>query len=380
MKKIKYVGFYDTAINEYQKRNYILAATNKMDYIAAVINKCGYKVEFISPSWTYNKKFYKSKKIKLDKDISLKIGPSIPWIKFFKLLSVVLSNVWLFFYLLIFTNKNENIIAYHSNWIILPVYLAKKIKKFNLILEIEEVYSHVKNSSNFILKMEEKFFSVADQYIFSTELLETHINKDEKPFSVIYGTYQTEYIRDNNFNDNKIHIVYAGTLDPRKGSITAVQSAVYLGSQYHLHIIGAGTLKDVEKLKMNIKEVSMKTECKITYDGVLRGEDYIQFIQSCKIGLSPQSPDSAFNETSFPSKILSYLANGLKVVSIKIKSIEKSKISSLIKFYQQDEPKNLAEAIKNVDFQISYDSRQEIEKLSIEFQTKIASMIIKGSN
>jgi hypothetical protein len=54
-----------------------------------------------------------------------------------------------------------------------------------------------------------------------------------------------------------------------------------------MHIIGFGSKKDVEKVEERVKELSQKCECKISYDGLLSGEDYIRYIQSCHIGLSP---------------------------------------------------------------------------------------------
>ena len=45
MKKILYLGYYDTPENRAENRNYVLAATNKMTYICSAINRAGWDVE-----------------------------------------------------------------------------------------------------------------------------------------------------------------------------------------------------------------------------------------------------------------------------------------------------------------------------------------------
>lgn len=61
--------------------------------------------------------------------------------------------------------------------------------------------------------------------------------------------------------------------------------------------------------------------------------------------MSTQDPSAAFNSTSFPSKILVYLANGLKVVSIRIPAIEQSAVVDSLVFYDKQTPEKIAEAI-----------------------------------
>ena len=104
-------------------------------------------------------------------------------------------------------------------------------------------------------------------------------------------------------------------------------------------------------------------------------EKYIRFIQSCDIGLSTQNPNAAFNDTSFPSKILSYLGNGLRVVSIRIPAIDLSSIGKYIYYYDRQGPEEIARAILNVDFKEPYDSRKAIMELADKFESEIAKLL-----
>jgi hypothetical protein len=107
----------------------------------------------------------------------------------------------------------------------------------------------------------------------------------------------------------------------------------------------------------------------------LTGEAYIEFIQSCDIGLSTQDPNAAFNATSFPSKILSYMANGLKVVSIRIPAIEQSAVGDMLFYYDEQTPEQIAKAILSVDMSAEYDSRKLILELSKKFQCDLEKLM-----
>ena len=176
--------------------------------------------------------------------------------------------------------------------------------------------------------------------------------------------------------DGKIHCVYAGTLDTRKGgAMTAIATASYLPENYHMHILGFGNNEDVSKVKNAIAESLISTRCYITYDGVLRGEEYIRFLQSCDIGMSTQNPNLEFNGTSFPSKILTYMANGLQVVSVRIPAIEKSKISPYLQFYDGNNPEDIAKTITQMDFKKNVSSLDVLAKLDIEFGNELDDLI-----
>ncbi len=378
MKKIIYIGYYDTKNNEKENRNYVLSAVNKMTYICSAINKTGINVEIISASETKNPQSYSSKMVDVFPNTKLKLFKTSAYNKnrIVRVLKRILFFIKFSFYVLNNTGKNQNVIVYHSLGYARLIKWLKKIKKFNLILEVEEIYSDV-TGNNKTLKTEQKLFDVADAYIFPTELLDKKVNIGKKPSAIIYGTYQVEEERDKKlFSDEKIHCVYAGTFDPRKGgAIAAVKAAQYLDENYHMHIIGFGSEEDKINLLDEIEKVKKATKATVTYDGLFSGEEYIEFIQSCDIGLSTQNPNAAFNDTSFPSKILSYLANGLRVVSIRIPVVETSKIGDMLFYYEKQTPQEIAKAIMSVDMKKEYNSRNRISELDKEFVKNLATLL-----
>jgi len=379
-KNIKYYCYYDTINKKITNRSYCLAATNKIDYISQVLNSNSLSVELISLAIGNNRSswftYLSSSTIRLNKLTTLKLFPSIASKNvFIRVIGRILTKILFIYDVLLNCNKDDIIIVYHSLGYSNIFCILKKIKKFKLVLEVEEIYADISGKEK-DRKNEFKFFKAADAFIFSTEFLEETINVTHKPYTVVHGTYGVEHDRSFRFEDDLTHVVYAGTLDPRKGgAIAAAAAAEFLDENYHMHIIGFGNTYDIESIKRVIEDTKKKTKCSLTYDGLLSGEDYIRFIQACDIGLSTQNPNAAFNVTSFPSKVLSYMANGLRVVSIRIQVVEKSAVGDLISYYEEQTPQNIASAIRNIDFLKTYDSRKRIRELDMLFQQDIKQLL-----
>lgn len=373
MKKIFYLGYYNLPDSG---TNFVLAAVNKMNYICEALENNGYNTEIVSASGAVEKKFCKSKKVKLTDKTTLKLFSSLPRLnRIVSVIDRVILKTKLFLYMIKNTNKDSTVMAYHSLGYMSLVKRLKKLKGFKLIIEAEEIYGDVIGNEKTSQK-EYEFFKIADGFIFPTELLSEKVNTEKKPEVIIYGTYHIEKEMPKIFSDGKIHCVYAGTFDPRKGgAIASAESAMFLDENYHVHILGFGNEKEKAEMLNTIDSISKKSKAKITYDGLLSGEEYIKFIQSCDIGLSTQNPNGKYNDTSFPSKILSYMANGLRVVSIRIPAIEKSAVGKFMYYYDEQTPENIAKAIKSIDFSEEYDSRKAIGVLDKAFICDLKKML-----
>ncbi len=385
---MKYIGYYDILSDKRKKRSVSLAGKNKMDYIIQCAAQCG-EVEVISASGVVGKRTSFSNVERVIDNVTLRTFLSIGRKnEIIGKLGTFLLHLQLFAYLLLNIQRNENVIVYHSLGYMRLIDLAHRIKKFRLILEVEEIYSDV--IGNLDLKEKElQYIRQADSYIFPTSLLCDVVNPCKKPTIIVHGTYQVEPDRQcrneiwslHSADPDDIHCVYAGTLDPRKGGAIAAAAAAaaeFLPDHYHVHILGFGSDREIQNMKDSIFKIASKSKAKVTYDGLLSGEDYIRFIQSCDIGLSTQNPDAAFNATSFPSKILSYLANGLRVVSIRIPAIEQSEVGDKLFYYDEQTSENIAKAILTVNMEEKYDSRKWIVNLSKEFEGGLAAMLEKS--
>lgn len=372
---LKYIAYYDLQDSTVE-RNYVTSAANKLEYIAKTIASQGVPVEIISAAKVRENKFrlYPAETKIVSEHIKLRLEPSFGGSnKIVSIIRLIWGWLYMFFYLLCNTHKGENIIVYHSLGYFHTILWAKKIRKFRMILETEEIYTDVGQHTKYYCRLENAMFKAADAFIFSTEKLNEILNKDGKPYVVIYGTYQIEPQIVEKFNDGKIHVVYAGTFDPRKGgAASAIMATAYLPENYHVHICGFGNKTDTELLKDLIKETAAKSQAQLSFEGLLKGRDYIRFIQSCHIGLSTQKPTAAFNATSFPSKILSYMANGLSVVSVDIPVVRHSLIGRYVEYCQGSTPGDIANAIMTAKL---YDNRENLRRLRAGFITDIDRLL-----
>ncbi len=375
-KEIKYLGFYDLT-NDKSSRVSNMAAINKMNYIADAINQAGFDVHIISPSWSYSREkriiAKKGETIQLHSHKKVTFCPTFyTKNKLMEYIKITYSLIWLFFWLVINVSRNEKILMYHVQWLSLPVRWAKKVKRFQLILEVEEIYGDVSAIHPYFYSLENKLLKSADNYILSTELLAQRL-QPTIPYYIVYGEYKTYPRLSKPADDGKIHLLYAGIIDTHKaGAFNAVEAANFLSDEYEMHIVGFG---EVELLKDRIESVNNKKGCRVIYDGLLRGDEFVKYCQKCRVGLSTQNMEGEYLSSSFPSKILSYMAMGLEVVSCNIECVKISKIGELVYYYNNNNPREIAEAIMSIDFNNSRDSAFVIQSLNTEFVVCLKSVL-----
>ncbi len=277
-------------------------------------------------------------------------------------------------------DESDIVIAYHSLVIAQILLKEKKKRHFKLILELEEVYQDVVSCSEKSANDEHNIIRNADGYILATDALSKIVPKD-RPYMVVNGTYHSEAERDVGFADGKVHCVYAGTFDPTKGGAAAAAAAAeFLPENYHVHILGFGTEEQKKQMKDLIATVRKKAKCTLTYDGLKSGEEYICFLQSCQIGLCTQIPDAKYTETSFPSKVLVYLANGLRVLSVRIPVVENSEVGGILYYYDTQSPREIANAIMNIPMKEDYNSRQILNQLDKDCERNLKRLMEKINN
>ena len=370
-----YIGFYADEKNS-QNRRIVLSATNKMKYIIDTIEKIGIKQQLVSFGMTLDKKGYPASLEKISENVYLKQFKTFGRKNIFtKALDIYFSKLQLICYLLKNVKASDTLLVYHSPAYCKEITFIKKIKKCKLVLEVEEIYGDV-SGDKALRKKELAVCKRADAFVFPTDMLSSAVNFNNKPYVTIHGTYQVEEDRCCRFDDGKTHIVYAGTFDPRKGGAgAAVGAAEYLSEQYHIHIIGFGSERQKEDIIKSIADTNKKSAATVTYDGLLSGEEYIKFIQSCQIGLSTQNPSGVYNDTSFPSKILSYMANGLRVVSVDIPAVKTSAVGEHLNYYKNQTPKEISNAIMQTKLDDAYNGREIITNLDNDFSKNIKKLL-----
>lgn len=370
-KEIKYIGFYDIP-EEGMKRVSSLAAINKMNYISDAINQAGYDVRIVSPSWASDTRvkgtFQKGRTLQINPHKKVTFCPTFTYYnKIAGYLKIILALVWLFLWLLKNVKRNEKIIVYHVQWLSLPIRMAKKIIKFHLILEVEELYQTIWMNRKIFNKWEMQLIKSADSYIPVSEQLADKFGNKVK--AIVYGDY-TVYKLEKNKGIQKvgIDVVYAGSIDHLRGAaMNAVLCAELLPEKYTVHILGSGDENIIKELLKTINEIN--TRClrtAVVYHGVKIGTDYHNFLLNCDIAINSQREGDYMN-MAFPSKVISYLSHNLVVISTRIRSIEKSKLSNLITFSEDDKPASIVKSIQSIDFNNTTDNASQIQKLNDDF-------------
>lgn len=371
---IKYIGYYTTP-DISPKRNAPLAGRNKMNYTIDVLSDVFGVVEILSPvNVIKGEKGTAGQIIDIKENVTLRLFRNFTNCnRLLARINFSLSRWLLLIHLLLHTNRDTVVLAYHSLALVRILKIAHKIKKFKLILEVNEIYSDVTPDVEKQRSKELSIIKQADAYLFPNDLMSDKLNENNKPYAVQYGILTPVAKLCEKRDDGKIHVVYAGTLDPAKGgAVAAASAAAHLPANYHLHILGFGSPRMVKNIKDIVNEINSKSASTLSYDGTLDGEDFTRFLQSCHIGLSTQNPDAKFNATSFPSKILTYLANGLQVVSIDIPAISQSAMSSDIYLYSNQSAKEIADAILSVnDFNPKSDL---LNRLDRSFRAQLAEI------
>lgn len=378
-KKIRYICYYNRD-GLYNKRQSFPAAETKIDYVVSALVECGYQVELISLSMVTAPNFLFSKRQKhiIDNNISLLYFCSFGCCKslFLRTLSRILTFIDFIIWFFRNVQRGEQIFVYHSLGYSALLYWLFRLKHCVVVGEIEEIYQDVQKFSSYKARSEYRFINSCDKYIFPTQLLNEKLNPQKKPFIIIHGTYLINEQIVDKFQDGKIHVVYAGTFDIRKGGAAAAAAAAeFLPSNYHIHVCGFGSQQEIEYITQLVSRISSISKAEISYEGLKRGQEYTQFIQRCHIGLSTQDPSAAFNSTSFPSKILSYMSNGLQVVSIQINAIESSAVGKYLYYYTEQTPQQIANAIREVHLNNKMDPRAVLSSLHKEVVRDMQSLL-----
>ena len=372
---MKYICEFQIPVENDEGRYYTLSTVDKATYIHDVLVRLGYNVEIISPSWA--KKTVKQRKDEIGNNKFVISGFSLGWCNSFtQVLSRISVMIWLFFYLIKNCRRGESVVIFHRVQNIPIFLLAQKIKKFEIILEVEELYSSLIGENNWTEILEKKIIKVSKSFIFASEVLEKQCNTEHKPYAIAYGAYQIPPLTAEKRNDGKTHIVYAGLIEKDKVAFNSIRIAKFLNSRYHVHIIGYGEDEDIELLKEEIVAIKKNTECFLSYDGLKRGSEYTSFLQSCHIGICPLTSNNRFQLACFPSKITSYLSNGLEVITTENSVLRNSQYKPFLHFVPNENPESFAKVLTEVSQSMYESPRTHILKMDMDFCESMKALLV----
>lgn len=373
---MKYIAFYDTPELKIENRYVNAAARGVIEYMIEVLSSVE-DVEVISPGRTLNKKgIYGSGTVELT-DKAMLTFPFTFGVRtgIGRLFSLLWTQLWLFLYLFFHTKRGEKVVFYHSLSLMSIITLLSKIKGIKPVLEFREIYSDINKVSKRLTKKEHNYYNCAYAFIFPSEAIKNHLDIGDTPYVLAPGSYISHTYNVSGFNDNKTHLVYAGNLRRDKGgAYLAADAAEFLSDDFIIHILsGSYSETALSKFEDYIKTLKQKTNCEIVFEGAKFGDEFFSFLSRCDVGLATQN-DGAFSNTSFPSKILTYMGCGLSVVAPPIDAVRFSPIGSDVSEYKVFTGNAVADAVKRLPK--TNNNRERVKELDLELKEELKKLFI----
>lgn len=257
--------------------------------------------------------------------------------------AVVLATMWL----LRHVRRADVVVTYNLDPMkAIPVLLTKPILKFRWIVEFEELYRGL-GARYWLHRMFERLGAKrADGFILSNRgvLDRLRLGTDPDRLAVASG-YVPAYggeIRKSFSGPNPIAtLLYAGNLDEARGVLRFIQSFLRIDCHARLLITGRGTMqnriRDLAEMHRNLE-----------YLGMLPEREFAEVLADADVCVNPQPVDHEFTDSSFPSKIVNYLAHGKIVVSTKSEAVLASPYRDMIIFYDDTSDENLQSVLHRV--------------------------------
>lgn len=270
--------------------------------------------------------------------------------KLIRILNQIISFIQLFFYFLFSVKKDDYVLIYHGYGISKLMWLVRRLVRRKFVFFVGEIYTAVGERSQKEIEQEIRYVSLAHGYIYGNDCMNDMFSF-QKPYAVLYSSYQNVENGKGSFCDGKIHAVYAGKIAREivNDAFLAAECATYLDENYRIHILGYGAKDDLNYLQEVIDGINKeKGYIAVSYDGCLSGEEYDEFLNKCDIGLCTRTLPEPFCNYCFPSKTLIYLSHNLVPICPRIDVISKSDIASSVELIDSMTPIEIATRIKTI--------------------------------
>lgn len=218
----------------------------------------------------------------------------------------------------------------------LPIYANVKYKRKNLRSLIEQfISSRLMND-----------LSKYDSYISVSKETILYLNAQNKPWIVIEGSVDFEYVKAYKYESNQIvstgkskrTFLYAGGVYEQYGLKNLVEGFIKAHiPNIELHIYGDGDYADYLKDNNPNKEIVKCFGC-VSTDEILKKE------KEAYVLVNPRPVGDAYNKYSFPSKTSEYMSTGRPVLTTKLPGIPEEYYNYLF-FFPGDSIESISEGI-----------------------------------
>ncbi len=164
------------------------------------------------------------------------------------------------------------------------------------------------------------------------------------PVAVVPGFIPHRLQGVNRTPASEIRFLYSGSMDGTRGLDLLLAALPLLPDQgWRLDITGQGPLAEVATQFTRESRWSGR----VTYHGSLPPAAYNALLSAAHVGLNCQRASDPISDVTFPSKVFTYLAAGLLVVSSRASAVEEL-CGNACCYYPEETPESLAGAMKTV--------------------------------
>jgi glycosyltransferase involved in cell wall biosynthesis len=164
------------------------------------------------------------------------------------------------------------------------------------------------------------------------------------PTEVVPGFIPQKLSKITRQPDSEVRFLYSGSLDRTRGVDLLLQAVASLPEHgWRLDITGSGELADA--VARFAQEPRWRERVK--YHQSLPPDAYAKLVQAAHVGLNCQRFSDPISEVTFPSKVFTYLAAGLLVISSRASAVAEL-CGNACFYYAQESPQALAEAMGKI--------------------------------
>ena len=373
---VYYIGFYDTMTDGKFSRTVSPAAVRKMDYVIDKIANLGEDVTILSTACASSKVPGLKNKASIQDHVQVRYFPFGNFSKkFMRSAAERLMPIWLFMYCLFHIKKQDKVVYYHSPVTDQAVRRSQKIKKYDLISEIEEIYSLVWSRNKRDVKSEKALLrDCTKKAIVVSESLKNYL---KHPTAIVsYGSYATCMKPKIKHDDGTIRLVYSGAFDKVKGgAFAALEIMPLLPTNYKLTLSGKCPPALLPELNEKIAALNaVRGEGNVRFAGLLPEDEFETLLLSSDIALNLQN-EGAFSGFLFPSKLLTYLCYDLPIVTTPGESIVASSLADILCITDNYDPQTVAQAILSVNLDRDEDYRQRLLQMDAQFEDDLKALL-----
>ena len=365
--RILYVCFYND-LNGIQKERILSSAgQDKTEYLIELMVASSLKVDVVSFAYSNSPTEVKDEDVLNDGFKVHYFASKFSKNRIINHLRLIKFKIRALFYLLRNIKENDVVLVYHSLFYMKLINTLKRIKRnTRFLIQAEEIYSIVWYKNKKSIKKEIAYLKRFKNIIVSNDSLAEKLSFPSDAALVLPGNYNYRG-KINDFKKDKIDVVYSGNTDPSIYDLySTIEAFDLLPQNYRLHILCSGSDEEMRALE------SLSSDRVLIYKE-LHGSLYSSFLSKCDIGICPRRPND-FNQSSFPSKILTYLRHGLRVVSSNFFTSE-NELKKYITIYQHNSPTEIANAILSAQTTGMDNAKDYIIAKNKEFSKKLVDFI-----